>query len=91
MQVRRCNVKKKTEFSKLIFWLIYVPVMSVTAFGCVLSWVTQDTSLFTVLLPLLFAELGAATGFYFWKAKNENIIKLKKENGLEIEEDDIER
>ena len=79
------------EFSKLIFWLVYLPTLGATIFACAVVWKTNDTSALTVLLPLLFAELATATGFYYWKAKNENRIKLLKKYKLDIDKDDIER
>lgn len=79
------------EFSKLIFWLVYLPCLGATIYACVFSWKTNDSSALVVLLPLLFAELATATGFYYWKAKNENRIKLLKKHRLEIDKDDIER
>ena len=35
-----------------------------------------DTSPLAYIIPGIFTELSAATGFYFWKAKAENEIKL---------------
>ena len=33
------------------------------------------------LIPSVFTELTAATGFYYWKARTENKIKLLKKYG----------
>lgn len=81
----------KIEFSKFIFWVVFLLVLGVTVFGCALMWHTGDTSGLAYLIPAVFAEFATATGFYFWKAKNENRIKLIKKYGLDIEKDDIER
>lgn len=81
----------KIEFSKFIFWAVFVLVVGVTVFGCALMWRTGDTSALAYLIPAVFAEFATATGFYFWKAKNENRIKLLKKYDLKIEKDDIER
>ncbi len=39
------------------------------------------------LIPAVFAETAAATGFYYSKAKAENRIKLRKKYGPEIYND----
>ena len=81
----------KIEFSKFIFWAVFLLVVGVTVFACALMWHTGDTSGLAYLIPALFAELATATGFYYWKAKNENRIKLMKKHKLDIDKDDIER
>lgn len=66
---------KKIEFSKLIFICISFTVFCVVAFSCVMMWRTMDTSPLSYLITSLFAELATATGFYYEKAKQENIRK----------------
>ena len=39
-------------------------------------YVTGDLSPLSYLIGAVGVEVGAATGFYFWKAKAENVIKL---------------
>ena len=34
-----------------------------------------DTSLLTILIPSTAAELGAATGFYYWKTRTNNVYE----------------
>lgn len=79
------------EFSKFIFWAAFSLTLGVTVFACALMWRTGDTSALAYLIPAIFGELATATGFYFWKAKNENRIKLLKRYNLKIEKEDIER
>lgn len=81
----------QVEFSKLIFWFVFLLTLGVTVFGCALMWRTGDTSAMAYLVPAVFAEFATATGFYYWKAKNENRIKLLKKHKLDIDKDDIER
>ena len=50
--------------------------MLIVVFSFALMWKTVDTSRLAYIIPGIFTELGAATGFYFWKAKAENEIKL---------------
>ena len=68
----------QVEFSKLIFWFVFLLTLGVTVFGCALMWRTGDTSGLAILIPAVFAEFGTATGFYYWKAKNENYLKIMK-------------
>ena len=37
------------------------------------------------LIPAVFTEMASATGFYFWKAKAENKIKLMALTGTKPE------
>lgn len=59
----------------------------VTAFTLVMVWRTGDTSPLAYLIPAVFTETAAATGFYYSKAKAENRIKLRKKYGPEIYND----
>lgn len=79
------------EFSKLIFWLVFLLTLGVTIFGCALMWRTNDTSALAYIIPAVFTEFATATGFYYWKARTENKLKIMKKYKLDIEKDDIER
>lgn len=82
--------KRKAEFSKLIFIFISFLTVSVTIFSCYMIWLTKDTSALAYLIPAVFAEMAAATGFYFNKAKAENKIKLMASYGIKPEASDFE-
>lgn len=68
--------KHKKEFSKTILRTVAIATALIVAFSFVLMWRTGDTSPLAYIIPGIFTELSAATGFYFWKAKTENEIKL---------------
>lgn len=70
--------RKKLEFSKKIFIGVTAVTISVIIFTLLMIWRTNDLSPLMYLIPSVFAEMGAATGFYFNKAKAENEIKLSK-------------
>lgn len=76
--------RKKTEFSKIIFFGISVSVLLVVAFTCYMIYITQDLSPLMYLIPCMFTEMAAATGFYFNKAKMENELKIKKSFGIPV-------
>ncbi len=68
--------KKKREFSKTILRTVAAATVVIVVFSFALMWKTGDTSPLAYIIPGIFTELSAATGFYFWKAKAENEIKL---------------
>jgi hypothetical protein len=78
---------KKREFSKTIISAVGAVTIVVTAFTLIMVWRTGDTSPLAYLIPAVFAETAAATGFYYSKAKAENRIKLRKKYGPEIYND----
>ena len=77
--------KKKIEFSKIIFLGVSVLTLAITVFACLLIWETKDSSALAYLIPAVFTEMAAATGFYYSKAKTENKIKLMAHYGIEPE------
>lgn len=68
----------RLEFSKIIFIIVTTITVLVTFFSCYLMVKTLDTSPLGYLIPAIFAEFAATTGFYYSKAKAENKIKLMK-------------
>lgn len=82
--------KKTVEFSKLIFIAVSVLTVAITVFSCCMIWRTMDTSALAYLIPAIFAEMAAATGFYYSKAKAENKIKLKAQYGIKPDASDFE-
>ena len=81
--------KKKLEFSKLIFVGVSVLTLAITVYACYMIWLTMDTSALAYLIPAVFAEMAAATGFYYTKAKVENKIKLMALYGVKPEATDF--
>ncbi len=75
-ETMRRRRKKKKEFSKTILRTAAAATIVIVVFSFALMWKTGDTSPLAYIIPGIFAELSAATGFYFWKAKAENEIKL---------------
>ncbi len=79
------KLNKKVEFSKLIFVGVSVLTLAITVFSCLVIWLTMDTSALAYLIPAVFTEMAAATGFYYSKAKAENKIKLMTAAGVQPE------
>jgi hypothetical protein len=85
------KIKYKTEFSKKILYTVWISTTIVVALAFVLMWRTGDLSPLSYIITGLFAEVAASTGFYYWKAKNENVVKIGRsednENQLETKID----
>lgn len=71
---------KKIEFSKVILVVVALATIAIVVASFVLMWRTMDLSPLSYIITGIFAELASATGFYYWKAKNENMIKLTKDD-----------
>ena len=69
-------MKKKIETSKLFLFIITIITILIVGLSCwfVVKYNSENTLSF--LIPSIFAELGAATGVYYWKSKSENKIKM---------------
>ena len=78
--------KEKLEFSKKIFIIVITILIVVIAYSMALMWKTDNTDGLNVLIPSVFTLANVCIGFYFWKAKMENVIKLSKENNMTIDE-----
>lgn len=81
-KIRQLKKLRKVEFSKWIFICVSILTVAITAFSCYMIWTTKDTSALAYLIPAVFAELAAATAFYYNKAKAENKIKLMAQYGV---------
>lgn len=79
--------KKKMETSKklLIYAMVLVVVISIIA--TIAVFVLGDSAPLEYLIGGVFALASTAYGFYFWKAKNENISKYG--NNVDSDADDV--
>lgn len=77
---KRLPVKKKMEFSKKILIVVSIATVLIVIASFVMMWRTMDLSPLSYIITGIFAELASATGFYYWKAKNENMVKLTKDD-----------
>lgn len=81
--------KEPMEFSKKILITAFLITLIIVACAIAMSYLTQTTDVYAYLIPAIFAELGVGTGFYYWKAKKENEIKLQGIYGERNEEEEI--
>lgn len=77
---KRLSVKRKMEFSKKILIVVSIATVLIVVASFILMWRTMDLSPLSYIITGIFAELASATGFYYWKAKNENMVKLTKDD-----------
>lgn len=81
--------KNKTEFSKKILIVVSIATLLIVVASFILMWETRDLSPLSYIITGIFAELASATGFYYWKAKNENMLKIDQ-NTIHIKDLDKE-
>jgi len=77
------KVRRKLEFSKIVIALILLTYFVGVFVGVKVSLI--DISQLGVLLAYIGTPTAAAIGFYCWKAKAENIVKIKKDNPEETQ------
>lgn len=69
---------KNTEWSKKL--LVFIELLIIATFILVIIATIQgDASALVALITGVFSLASLAFGFYYWKAKNENIRKYAKE------------
>lgn len=78
--------KPKKEFSKKIFNIVITLFIIVLFYSMALMWKTNMTDGLMYLIPSVGGLASVTIGFYFWKAKMENMIKLSKENDKSLDE-----
>ena len=82
--IKTQKLKKKTEFSKIIYIinLILVTIVTGMSFLCVIKsgkWGITDLSPITVICTSAFAELATFSVVYARKAQAENVLKISKQ------------
>lgn len=63
------------EFSKKLLFFSWLITLIVTVLAIWFSVECLPMDALSIIAPLSWAETGTATGYYFWKAKNENRAK----------------
>lgn len=67
------------EFSKKMLVFSWIVTIILTVLTIVFSLKGLPTDAMYVITPLAWAETATATGYYFWKAKNENRAKYAQQ------------
>ena len=74
--------KKKIETSKLLLWLLLCGLGVIATCSITWSFIFRDASPLVALIDKAGMLASVAVGFYFWKAKNENLHKYKQDNKI---------
>ncbi len=81
--------RKRYETSKLLLWLLLSGCGITLVSTIVYTFITSDSEPLVTLIERLFALASIAVGFYYWKAKAENLHKFKQDHKIgEIEYED---
>lgn len=75
--------RRKIEFSKLVLSAVLLTYFAGFVVG--VRVVILDPSQLGVFLAYVGTPAATAIGFYSWKAKAENVVKIKKANQEETE------
>ena len=78
--------KPKKEFSKKIFNIVITLFIIVIFYSMALMWKVGTTDGLMYLIPAVSTLASVTVGFYYWKSKMENMIKLSKENKMTLDE-----
>lgn len=78
--------KPKKEFSKKIFNIVITLFIIVLFYSMALMWKVGTTDGLMYLIPAVGTLASVTVGFYFWKSKMENMIKLSRENNMTLDE-----
>lgn len=78
--------KKKLEFSKIIFLCTAVLFTLVVIGSFILMWHVGDTSALVCLISTTSSLVSITVGYYMWKSKAENVLRIRKEHNLTIQE-----
>ena len=70
-----CHIRHKLETSKALLLFSIALVIIISTISVIAVFVLQDTTPLEFLIGGVFGLASTAFGFYYWKAKNENIAK----------------
>lgn len=74
--------KRKSETSKTLLWLLLSACGVVLITTLVYTLCTSDSNPLVTLIEKTFELATIGVGFYFWKAKNENLHKYKRDEKI---------
>lgn len=80
--------KKKIETSKLLLLISDLMAAVVLVSAIVAVFVLRDASPLMYLIPAVFGLAGTSHGFYYWKAKAENLNKWGQTDKITQGEED---
>lgn len=70
------HLKAKCEFCKKLLIADYSVLILLIAAFLYMTLKGYDTYNYSIVLSAWIAQIGVCSGFYYWKAKAENLVKL---------------
>lgn len=67
---------KKLEFSKFILYVLYLTAVSFTLLTGYVALQGGDAASVANIVLAIWGSVSVGVGFYYWKAKAENTIKI---------------
>lgn len=74
---KKTNKKEKIETSKIILFSVIILTYLLTIFSSIMIFIEKDLSVFSYLIPSVFTMGTTSLGFYAWKARTENRLKIE--------------
>lgn len=71
-------MRKTMETSKKLLLFADTLLVVICTAAIVIAYVCRDTSPFAYIIPAVSGLAATSHGFYYWKAKNENMQKYGK-------------
>lgn len=79
------------EFSKIILLTVAAVTAIVIIASFALMFYTQTVDPLNAIIVGLFTAVDTAIGFYYWKARKENELKILNSHGKEVHEKVFEK
>ena len=73
---------RSKETSKILLKVLLVMCGVVSVSTLIYTFIAHDSIPLVTLIERLFALASIAVGFYYWKAKNENLHKYKQDHKI---------
>lgn len=83
------NLKKKIEMSKLILYALFIVIIAMIIISVILAFAGTATA-YEIAMTGVFSLASIAVGFYYWKAKAENMHKYKQDDRITMAGDENE-
>lgn len=78
--------KKKVETSKILLIISDVMTGICTIAAIVAVFVIKDATPLTFLIPAAYGLSATSHGFYYWKAKAENLQKFGRSDAITLDD-----
>lgn len=74
--------RTRKETSKTLLWVLISGLAVITVSAIVASFLFANTDPLIALIENVTKLVSIAVGFYYWKAKNENLHKYKQDHKI---------